>query len=106
MPYFFNEYDLTKNANREEPERLRKQVIFILMRTPKGREILKEYLNEGLCAWVRWVYWGEGLKWQEPNPKELFNLGIKSYKEQDFSQAKEYFEKRLDAIMLKIMLER
>ncbi|WP_332460024.1 glycoside hydrolase family protein [Helicobacter pylori] len=47
MPYFFNEYDLTKNANREEHERLRKQVIFILMRTPKGREILKEYLNEG-----------------------------------------------------------
>ncbi|GAA6785094.1 hypothetical protein BTM249_07710 [Helicobacter pylori] len=47
MPYFFNEYDLTKNTNREEPERLRKQVIFILMRTPKGREILKEYLNEG-----------------------------------------------------------
>ncbi|WP_244756775.1 hypothetical protein [Helicobacter pylori] len=42
---------------------------------------------------------------QEPNHKELFNLGIKSYKEQDFSQAKEYFEKRLDAIMLKIMLE-
>ncbi|WP_195835187.1 hypothetical protein [Helicobacter pylori] len=37
--------------------------------------------------------------------KELFNLGIKSYKEQDFSQAKEYFKKRLDAIMLKIMLE-
>ncbi|GAA8889012.1 hypothetical protein HpSIM21_02930 [Helicobacter pylori] len=47
---------------------------------------------------------GDGL-WQKPNPKELFNLGIKSYKEQDFSQAKEYFEKRLDAIMLKIMLE-
>ncbi len=47
MPYFFNEYDLTKNANREEPERLRRQVISILMRTPKGREILKEYLNEG-----------------------------------------------------------
>ncbi|GAA6848406.1 hypothetical protein CHC119_00310 [Helicobacter pylori] len=46
MPYFFNEYDLTKNANREEPERLRKQMIFILMGTPKGREILKEYLNE------------------------------------------------------------
>ncbi|GAA7145861.1 hypothetical protein HpHA116_05510 [Helicobacter pylori] len=47
---------------------------------------------------------GEGL-WQEPNPKELVLLGIKSYKEQDFSQAKEYFKKRLDAIMLKIMLE-
>ncbi len=47
MPYFFNEYDLTKNANREEPERLRSQIISILMKTPKGREILKEYLNEG-----------------------------------------------------------
>ncbi|MFT2605372.1 hypothetical protein [Helicobacter pylori] len=37
---------------------------------------------------------GEGL-WQEPNPKELVLLGIKSYKEQDFSQAKEYFKKGL-----------
>lgn len=46
MPYFFNEYDLTKNANRKEPERLRSQIISILMKTPKGREILKEYLNE------------------------------------------------------------
>ncbi len=27
---------------------------------------------------------------KEPNPKELFNLGIKNYKEQDFSQAKEF----------------
>ncbi|WP_269446447.1 hypothetical protein [Helicobacter pylori] len=26
--------------------------------------------------------------------KELFNLGIKNYKEQDFSQAKEYFKKK------------
>nr|WP_240641269.1 lysozyme [Helicobacter pylori] len=47
MPYFFNEYDLTKNANRKEPERLRSQIISVLMKTPKGREILKEYLNEG-----------------------------------------------------------
>ncbi len=47
MPYFFNEYDLIKNANRKEPERLRSQIIFIFMRTPKGREILKEYFNEG-----------------------------------------------------------
>lgn len=47
MPYFFNEYDLTKNTNREELERLRSQIISILMKTPKGREILKEYLNEG-----------------------------------------------------------
>ncbi|GAA7794834.1 hypothetical protein JP0178_04180 [Helicobacter pylori] len=37
---------------------------------------------------------GEGL-WQEPNPKELVLLGIKNYKEQDFSQAKEYFKKGL-----------
>ncbi len=29
----------------------------------------------------------------EPNPEELFNLGIKNYKEQDFSKAKGYFEK-------------
>ncbi|GAA8359848.1 hypothetical protein HpBT206_05260 [Helicobacter pylori] len=29
----------------------------------------------------------------EPNPEELFNLGIKSNKEQDFSKAKGYFEK-------------
>ncbi|WQT19480.1 sel1 repeat family protein [Helicobacter pylori] len=29
----------------------------------------------------------------EPNPKELFNLGVKSYKEQDFSKARKYFEK-------------
>lgn len=42
---------------------------------------------------------------KEPNPKELVLLDIKNYKEQDFSQAKEYFKKRLDAIMLKIMLE-
>ncbi|WQZ13319.1 lysozyme [Helicobacter pylori] len=47
MPYFFNEYDLTKNTNRKEPERLRSQIISVLMKTPKGREILKEYLNEG-----------------------------------------------------------
>ncbi|WP_241682496.1 hypothetical protein [Helicobacter pylori] len=43
----------------------------------------------GLYAWACWVYWGERL-WQEPNPKELVLLGIKNYKEQDFSQAKEF----------------
>ncbi|GAA6846848.1 hypothetical protein VN1218_08010 [Helicobacter pylori] len=46
---------------------------------------------------------GEGL-WQEPNPKELVLLGMKNYKEQDFFKLRN-FEKRLDAIMLKIMLE-
>ncbi len=29
----------------------------------------------------------------EPNPEELFNLGIKNYKEQDFSKARKYFER-------------
>ncbi|GAA8274184.1 hypothetical protein HpBT164_04920 [Helicobacter pylori] len=32
----------------------------------------------------------------EPNLEELVLLGIKSYKEQDFSQAKGYFEKACD----------
>ncbi|GAA7939984.1 hypothetical protein HpMS265_04700 [Helicobacter pylori] len=32
----------------------------------------------------------------EPNPEELFDLGIKSYKEQDFSKARKYFEKACD----------
>ncbi|WRB19161.1 tetratricopeptide repeat protein [Helicobacter pylori] len=29
----------------------------------------------------------------EPNPEELFNLGMLSYDKQDFSKAKGYFEK-------------
>ncbi|WP_229766753.1 sel1 repeat family protein [Helicobacter pylori] len=29
----------------------------------------------------------------EPNPEELVLLGIKSYKEQDFSKARKYFER-------------
>ncbi|GAA7074629.1 tetratricopeptide repeat protein [Helicobacter pylori] len=29
----------------------------------------------------------------EPNPKELFNLGVKSNKAKDYIQAKKYFEK-------------
>ncbi|WP_154412743.1 tetratricopeptide repeat protein [Helicobacter pylori] len=32
----------------------------------------------------------------EPNPEELVLLGIKSYKEQDFSKDKGYFEKACD----------
>ncbi|GAA7083469.1 hypothetical protein VN0427_00600 [Helicobacter pylori] len=46
-----------------------------------------------------------GVNGKSQTLKELVLLGIKNYKEQDFSQAKEYFKKRLDAIMLKIMLE-
>ncbi|MFT2772042.1 hypothetical protein ACMWQC_02430 [Helicobacter pylori] len=50
----------------------------------------------GLCAWVRWVYWGGGgLMVKSQTLKELVLLGIKNYKEQDFSQAKEYFKKGL-----------
>ncbi|BAW38103.1 cysteine-rich protein H [Helicobacter pylori] len=29
----------------------------------------------------------------EPNPEELFNLGMLSYDKQDFSKARKYFEK-------------
>ncbi len=32
----------------------------------------------------------------EPNPEELFNLGIKNYEKQDFSKARKYFEKACD----------
>ncbi len=38
------------------------------------------------------VYWGGGLM-AEPNPEELFNLGMLSYDKQDFSKARKYFEK-------------
>ncbi|UOR88637.1 tetratricopeptide repeat protein [Helicobacter pylori] len=29
----------------------------------------------------------------EPNPEELFNLGMLSYDKQDFSKARKYFER-------------
>ncbi|GAA8513971.1 hypothetical protein HpBT265_01160 [Helicobacter pylori] len=32
----------------------------------------------------------------EPNPEELFDLGMLSYDKQDFSQARKYFEKACD----------
>lgn len=38
------------------------------------------------------VDWGGGLM-AEPNPEELFDLGMLSYDKQDFSKAKKYFEK-------------
>ncbi len=44
----------------------------------------------GLC-----VDWGGGLM-AEPNPEELFNLGMQSYDKQDFSKARKYFEKACD----------
>ncbi|GAA7781534.1 hypothetical protein JP0175_03880 [Helicobacter pylori] len=36
---------------------------------------------------------GGGWLMAEPNPEELLNLGMLSYDKQDFSKAKEYFEK-------------
>ncbi|GAA6805712.1 hypothetical protein BTM505_08150 [Helicobacter pylori] len=41
------------------------------------------------------VDWGGGLM-AEPNPEELFDLGMLSYDKQDFSKAREYFEKACD----------
>ncbi len=38
------------------------------------------------------VYWGGGLM-AEPNPEELFDLGMLSYDKQDFSKARKYFER-------------
>ncbi len=32
----------------------------------------------------------------EPNPEELFDLGMLSYDKQDFSKARKYFEKACD----------
>ncbi|GAA7786537.1 hypothetical protein HpMS117_01150 [Helicobacter pylori] len=56
---------------------------------------------------MRWVYWGVNGKSQ--TLKEFVLLGMKNYKEQDFLEQDFFklrkFEKRLDAIMLKIMLE-
>ncbi len=41
------------------------------------------------------VDWGGGLM-AEPNPKELFDLGVKSIEARDYIQAKKYFEKACD----------
>ncbi len=42
------------------------------------------------------VDWGGGGLMAEPNPEELFNLGMLSYDKQDFSKARKYFEKACD----------
>ncbi len=39
------------------------------------------------------VDWGGGGLMAEPNPKELFDLGVKSIEAKDYIQAKKYFEK-------------
>lgn len=42
------------------------------------------------------VDWGGGGLMAEPNPKELFDLGVKSIEAKDYIQAKKYFEKACD----------
>ncbi|WRD14593.1 SEL1-like repeat protein [Helicobacter pylori] len=39
---------------------------------------------------------GGGGLMAEPNPKELFDLGVESYKAKDYIQAEKYFEKACD----------
>ncbi|GAA9916450.1 hypothetical protein VN0834_02390 [Helicobacter pylori] len=42
---------------------------------------------------VGFIVWGGGVNGKSQTLKELVLLGMKNYKEQDFSQAKEYFKK-------------
>ncbi|GAA9421284.1 hypothetical protein BTM429_02910 [Helicobacter pylori] len=58
-------------------------------------ENFKKAIFRALCLGCALIGGGGGLM-AEPNPEELFNLGIKSNKEQDFSKAKGYFEKACD----------
>ncbi len=37
-----------------------------------------------------------GVVMAEPNPEELFDLGVKSIEAKDYIQAKKYFEKACD----------
>ncbi|WQW56954.1 sel1 repeat family protein [Helicobacter pylori] len=50
----------------------------------------KKAIFRALCLCC--VLIGGGLM-AEPNPEELFNLGMLSYDKQDFSKARKYFEK-------------
>lgn len=45
---------------------------------------------------MHWVFIGGGGLMAEPNPKELFDLGVKSIEAKDYIQAKKYFEKACD----------
>ncbi|GAA9692776.1 hypothetical protein VN1183_02090 [Helicobacter pylori] len=53
----------------------------------------KKAIFRALCLGC--VLIGGGLM-AEPNPEELFNLGMLSYDKQDFSKARKYFEKACD----------
>lgn len=54
-------------------------------------ESFKKAIFRALCLCC--VLIGGGGLMAEPNPKELFNLGVKSNKAKDYIQAKKYFEK-------------
>ncbi len=51
----------------------------------------KKAIFRALCLCCALI--GGGGLMAEPNPEELFNLGMLSYDKQDFSKARKYFEK-------------
>ncbi|WP_180382319.1 hypothetical protein [Helicobacter pylori] len=53
----------------------------------------KKAFFRALCLGVLGLLGGGGVNGKSQTLKELVLLGIKNYKEQDFSQAKEYFKK-------------
>ncbi len=55
-------------------------------------ESFKKAIFRVLCLGVFGLLGGGGLM-AEPTPKELFDLGVESYKAKNFTQAKKYFEK-------------
>ncbi|WP_269203557.1 tetratricopeptide repeat protein [Helicobacter pylori] len=57
-------------------------------------ENFKKAIFRVLCLCC--VLIGGGGLMAEPNPEELFNLGMLSYDKQDFSKARKYFEKACD----------
>ncbi len=54
-------------------------------------ESFKKAIFRALCLCC--VFIGGGGLMAEPNPEELFDLGMLSYDKQDFSKARKYFEK-------------
>ncbi|GAA7996670.1 hypothetical protein HpMS54_03870 [Helicobacter pylori] len=57
-------------------------------------ENLKKAIFRALCLGCALI--GGGGLMAEPNPEELFNLGMLSYDKQDFSKARKYFERACD----------
>ncbi|GAA6827060.1 hypothetical protein HpHNI20_02780 [Helicobacter pylori] len=57
-------------------------------------ENFKKAIFRALCLGCALI--GGGGLMAEPNPEELFNLGMLSYDKQDFSKARKYFEKACD----------